>query len=82
MQLDVDIEPTLRFLHMTSIDKQMDKSEGSFPLSECGYLDAPRSQQHACGLDRQTDRQTESDALLLLKSPPCNLHRWAQKVLK
>ncbi len=24
MQLDVDIEPTLRFPHMTSIDKQMD----------------------------------------------------------
>ncbi len=30
MQLDVDIEPTLRFPYMTSIDKQMDKSEGSF----------------------------------------------------
>ena len=32
MQLDVDIEPTLRFPHMTSIDRQMDKSEGSYPL--------------------------------------------------
>ncbi len=30
MQLDVDIEPTLRFPHMISIDKQMDESEGSF----------------------------------------------------
>ncbi len=30
MQLDVDIEPTLRVPHMTSIDKQMDESEGSF----------------------------------------------------
>ncbi len=30
MQLDIDIEPTLRFPHMTSIDKQMDESEGSF----------------------------------------------------
>ena len=30
MQLDVDIEPTLRFPYMTSIDKQMDESEGSF----------------------------------------------------
>ncbi len=30
MQLDIDIDPTLRFAHMTSIDKQMDKYEGSF----------------------------------------------------
>ncbi len=43
MQLDVDIEPTLRFPHMTSIDKQMDESEGSFP---------PVRQT-----DRQTDRK-------------------------
>ncbi len=27
MQLDIDIEPTLRFPGMTSIDKQMDQSE-------------------------------------------------------
>ncbi len=30
MQLDVDIEPILRFPHMTSIDNQMDECEGSF----------------------------------------------------
>ncbi len=52
MQLDVDIEPTLRFPHMTSIDKQMDKSEGSFPLyMVVRFAFLP-----------QTDRQTESDA--------------------
>ncbi len=49
MQLDVDIEPTLRFPHMTSIGRQMDKSEGSIPLYMHFY-------------HRQTDRQTESDA--------------------
>ena len=38
MQLDVDIEPTLRFPHVTSIDKQMDKSEGSFPLYMVVYM--------------------------------------------
>ncbi len=27
MQLDIDIEPTLRFPGMTSIDKQIDQSE-------------------------------------------------------
>ena len=32
MQLDIDIEPTLRFPYMTSIDKQEDESEGRFPL--------------------------------------------------
>ena len=30
MQLDTDIEPTIRLPHMTSTDKQMDESEGSF----------------------------------------------------
>ncbi len=48
MQLDVDIEPTIRFPHITSIDKQMDKSEGSLPL----YMVV----QHFY------HRQTESDA--------------------
>ncbi len=38
MQLDVDIEPTLRFPHMTSIDKQMDKSEGSVPMYMVVYI--------------------------------------------
>ncbi len=33
MQLDVEIEPTLRFPLMTSIDKQKDKSEMLFPCT-------------------------------------------------
>ncbi len=38
MQIDVDIQPTLRSPHMTNIDKQMDKSEGSFPLYMVVYM--------------------------------------------
>ncbi len=53
MQLDVDIEPTLRLPHMTSIDKQMDKSEGCYPQHFPCY-------KHLSDLHfyhRQTDRK-------------------------
>ena len=61
MQLDVDIEPTLRFPGMTSIEKEMDLSESKLSI----YLICIST----------TDRQKA-----MHKSPPCNLHRWAQKV--
>ena len=52
MQLDVDIEPTLRFPHMTSIDKQMDESAShntSRVVSICWICISTT--------DRQTDRK-------------------------
>ena len=52
MQLDIDIEPTLRFPHMTSIDKQRT------PVGAGIYDYLPIL--NFC--HRQTDRQTESDA--------------------
>ncbi len=49
MQLDVDIEPTLRFPGMISIDKQMDQSE-----SEVHQVHLPNLHFY--------HRQTEGDA--------------------
>ncbi len=74
MHLDVDIEPTLRFPHMTSIDKQMDKSEGSFRLYMVVLAFLP-----------QTDRQTENftwrkfpvlQYLVMLRINYGNTHMW------
>ncbi len=45
LKLDVDIDPTLRFLHMTSIEKHMDECEGISFLSDLHFY------------HRQTDRQ-------------------------
>ena len=50
MQLDVDIEPTLRSPHMTSIENQMDDSEGYMVV------------YHDNTPVVWTDRQTDSDA--------------------
>ncbi len=52
MQLDVDIEPTQRFPHMTSIDKQMDKI----------WIFAELEVFNQFAFLPQTDRQTEGDA--------------------
>ena len=53
MQLDIDIEPTLRFPGMTSIDKQLDQSESEVRTSGVTHLHF---------FYRQKDTQTEGDA--------------------
>ena len=59
MQLDIDIEPTLRFPGMTSIEKQMDQSENKVLVYLLGYKHLPNL--HFCF--RQTDRHTDSGDL-------------------
>ncbi len=58
MQLDVDIEPTLRFPGMTRIDKQMDQSESHniFRVISIYLICISTTDRRT---DRQTDRQTD-----------------------
>ncbi len=89
MQLDVGSEPTLWFAHVTCIflDRTYLKSHMRTYILD-NYVDGSNSMVLLFAWKiwillqseflLQTDRQTDGQKVTPM-SPPCNMHRWAQK---